>query len=91
MKTKNSRFYPMFEKPKPSAHDETYSEKVIIYELNPLTKEVICSKIGFYSFITEQWIVTGNYSMKLYCWAEIKSPSKFMRNKEWEVVLHSGY
>ena len=85
-----NEFHPMWKRPN-QVKNETFSETVIVYELDHETKKVIDSDLGFYNFEKETWNVLGDFSMNLWCWTEIPNPTDFMQDKDWEVVLHEGF
>lgn len=85
-------FNEMSVTPPPSIDSDTrYSQTVLVYEIEPTTKEVVDSDLGSYDFETKEWIVLGDFSMNLYCWCLIPNPTEFLQDKEWNFVTHKGY
>lgn len=84
-------FHPMWKKPEKSEDDEMRSKLVLVYEVDPVTKIHTDKDFGYFCFDSNEWSVLGEFSLELYCWAEIPSPENFIKDKDWKTVLHKEF
>ena len=67
-----------------------YSETVIVYELDLVTKEIKSCDFAYFNFETSKWNVIGTDTFFLHCWVEVPNPTIFMQNKEWPEDFNYG-
>ncbi len=79
-------FKPMTEFPEPANDGSNCSKTVLVYDEN----ELDYAEIGYYSFETNEWVVFGDFSLKLICWRYAPKPDK--KDVEgYTSVKHRGY
>ena len=86
-----AQFYNMQRLPKVAkginGQPQEFSVPVLLFDKDDPT---FC-EIGHYDFKNKTWTHFGEMSLKLICWCYIPNPTNFLKNKEFEYVIHEGY
>jgi hypothetical protein len=80
-----ANFYSMQVFPEPSKGDKNVSIFVILYD-----EDLEDCDLGYYDFKNNEWVVMGDFSMKLKCWCNVPKPIK-NEVYNYKISYHRGY
>lgn len=69
-------FHQMSEIPEKDMDCDNYSKEVLVYQLDPVTAEVVDISIACYNFNFNAWFSLTIDSIYAYCWAYPPIPTK---------------
>lgn len=70
-----------------NAKEESFSKMVLLYDADDLD---FC-ELGYYDFKSKEWVVFGDFSLKLICWCYPPSPKGIIETSVMPTSTHRGY
>ena len=83
---RETKFYPMAERPSFDESDTSFSKTVIVYgeKLNEIG-------LGYFDFEINEWLLLGENTFLLKCWRYLPNLTIEIRNNDWKVIAPRGY